>query len=145
MSEFSNAVNELLRLQNDLDSYHRTPRSDFFSGASAAGVFPPVNVFRDINGNVLIRAELSGLGPEDITVTTEQRRLTISGERKAEHADNGGYHRRERPWGRFSRSIELPADLDLERAEARFQQGVITLRIPRAEAAKPRQISVQAA
>jgi HSP20 family protein len=136
---------ELLRLQSDLDSLLRSPRGEFFFGPSAAGVYPPLNLFRDKEGNVVIRAELPGLRPEDITVTCEHRRLTISGERKPEGAENGGYHRRERPWGKFSRSIDLPADLDLDRAEAKFQQGVMTLRIPRAEAARPRQISVQPA
>lgn len=143
MSVFSDTVNELLRLQSDLDALLRTPRSDFFFGPSAAGVFPPVNVFRDKQGDVVIRTELPGLRPEDITVSCEQRRLTISGERKPEGAENGGYHRRERPWGKFSRSIDLPADLDVDRAEAKFASGVMTLRIPRAEAAKPREISIQ--
>ncbi len=144
MSVFSDTVNELLRLQSDLESYLRAPRNDFFFGTSASGVFPPVNLFRDASGDVVIRTELPGVAPEDITVTSEPRRLTISGERKPAHVETGGYHRRERPWGKFSRTIELPADLDLERAEARFQHGVMTLRVPRAEAAKPRQISVQA-
>jgi len=108
-------------------------------------VFPPVNVFRDAHGDVVIRAELPGVKPEDIAVTVERRRLTVSGERMAGATENGGYHRRERSWGKFSRSIELPVDLDVDRAEAKFEGGVMTLRIPRAEAAKPRQINVQAA
>jgi len=108
-------------------------------------VFPPVNVFRGRQGDVVIRAELPGVKPEDIEVTTEGRRLTINGERKADTSDNAAYHRRERPWGKFSRAIHLPADLDVEKAEARFHQGVMTLRIPRSQAAKPRPITVQAA
>ena len=146
MSTFANAVNELLRLQTELDSLRRTPSSDpsFGLGPSGAGVFPPVNVFRYQSGDVVIRAELPGLSPEDINVSCEQRRLTISGERKPASAENG-YHRRERPYGKFSRSFQLPADLDIDRAEAKFSQGVMTLRIPQAAAAKPRQISVHAA
>ena len=145
MSVFSNAVNELLHLQHELDSLLRSPRSDLFSGPSAAGVFPPVNIFRNASGDAVIRAELPGVKPESLSVTVERRRLTLSGERTPEAPENGGYHRRERAWGKFSRSIELPADLDVDRAEATFRSGVMTLRIPRAEAAKPRQISVQAA
>jgi HSP20 family protein len=138
-------VNELLRLQENLDSLLRTPpRSDFFFGPSAAGVFPPLNVFQDQQGDVVIRAELPGVKPEDINVTVEARRLTISGERKPETGGNG-YHRRERLFGKFSRSIQLPDDLDIERAEAKFNQGVMTLRIPRAASAKARQITVHAA
>ena len=136
---------ELFRLQKEMDSLLRRPGSEFFFGPSTAGVFPPVNVFRDAQGNLVIRAELPGVGPEDVSVTVERRRLTISGERKAEVPENGGYHRRERPWGKFSRSIQLPDDLDVEQAEAKFSNGVMTLRIPKSEAARPRQINVQAA
>jgi HSP20 family protein len=139
----STLMNELLRLQGELESLLRSPRSDFFFGPSTAGVFPPINVFRDKEGDVVIRAELPGVKPEDINVTVEVRRLTISGERRPESSENG-YHRRERPFGKFSRSIQLPDDLDIDRAEAKFSQGVMTLRIPRAAAAKARQISVRA-
>ena len=145
MSVFRNAVNELLHLQSELDALLRNPRSDLFSGTSAAGVFPPVNIFRNSGGDAVIRAELPGVKPEQLSVTVERRRITLSGERASEGPENGGYHRRERAWGKFSRSIELPADLDVDRAEATFRNGVMTLRIPRAEAAKPRQISVHAA
>ena len=94
----------------------------------------------------MLRAELPGLRPEDIAVSCEQRTLTIRGERKAEQeTEGGGYHRRERASGKFSRSIRLPNDLDLSSAQASFKHGVLTLQIPRAEAAKPRQITVQAA
>jgi HSP20 family protein len=145
MSVFSNAVNELLHLQGELDALLRSPRSDLFSGPSAAGVFPPINIFRNASGDAVVRAELPGVKPENLSLTVERRRLTLSGERTSEGPENGGYHRRERAWGKFSRSIELPADLDVERAEATFRNGVLTLRIPRAEAAKPRQITVHAA
>src|SRR5262245_55148939 len=145
MAVYSNPFNELLRLQRDLDSYLRNPMAGFFSGPSAAGVFPPVNVFRDKSSNLIVRAELPGVKPEDVSVTVEDRRLTISGEREAEGNGEGSFHRRERPVGRFARSIELPADLDVGKAEAKFNQGVLSLRIPRAEAAKPRQITIQAA
>jgi len=140
-----NPFNELLRLQHDLESLLNRPTSDVSFGPSATGVFPPVNVFRGRQGDVVIRAELPGVKPEDIEVTTEARRLTIKGERKADTADKAAYHRRERAWGKFSRAIHLPADVDVEKAEAHFHQGVMTLRIPRAQAAKPRQITVNAA
>jgi HSP20 family protein len=140
-----NPFNELLRLQHDLESLLNQPTSDVSFGSSTAGVFPPVNVFHDQQGDVVIRAELPGVKPEDIEVTTEARRLTIKGERKADTTDRAAYHRRERAWGKFSRAIHLPADLDVEKAEAHFHQGVMTLRIPRAQAAKPRQITVKAA
>lgn len=137
-------MNELLRLQQTIDSLQRASLPDFFFGSPATGVFPPVNVFRDTGGDVVIRTELPGLRPEDIAIQCERNTLTISGERKPEQAE-GGYHRRERAAGKFSRSIRLPGDLEPSRAEASFRHGVLTLRIPRAEAAKPRQIAVQTA
>jgi HSP20 family protein len=141
----SNPFNDLLRLQSELEHLLNRPAPGYQLGTSGAGgVFPPVNVFRNPDG-VVIRAELPGLRPEDIAVTSERRRLTISGERKADHGEGGAFHRRERSVGRFSRSVVLPEDLDTERANAQFRDGVMTITIPLAEAAKPRTISVKAA
>src|SRR5262249_61337601 len=105
----------------------------------------PICVVRHASRDAVVRAELPCVEPEQLSVTVERRRLTLSGERTPESPENGLYHRRERPWGKFSRALELPADLDVDRAEATFRNGVMTLRIPRAEAAKPRQITVHAA
>ena len=79
MAVFPNPFNELLRLQHDLESLLNRPTSDVSFGSSGAGVFPPVNVFRDREGDLVIRAELPGVKPEDIEVTTEARRLLIPG------------------------------------------------------------------
>lgn len=140
----SNAFNDLLRLQAELENLQKRPAPGFVLGASSAGVFPPINVFRNPEG-VVIRVELPGLRPEDITVTSERRRLTIEGERKRDEGEKAGYHRRERSWGRFSRSVLLPDDLDTERTAAHFRDGVMTITIPLVAAAKPRTIAVQAA
>src|SRR5262245_65092769 len=140
----STLMNELLRLQTDLESMLHSPRGDFFFGPSTAGVFPPVNLFRDSQGDIVIRAELPGVKPEDFQVTVEGRRITLSGERKPE-GPQGNYHRRERPFGKFSRVFQLAEDLDVEGAEAKLTNGVLTLRIPRAASAKARQINVAAA
>jgi len=142
----SSLMNELLRLQSSMESLLRSPRSEqLFFGPSTSGVFPPVNVFRTSEGDLVIRAELPGVKPEDFNLTAEGRRVTITGERKPETPEGVTYHRRERAAGRFSRSFQLPEDLDLENATATLSQGVMTLRIPRAAAARARQITVQAA
>ena len=117
---------------------------DRFLGGWSTGVYPPLNVFRTADGAV-IRAELPGVRPEDISVTVEGRQLTIAGERRPAEPDKRGYHRRERAWGKFSRSVRLPEDLDLGRVEAQCRHGVLTLRVPIAEAAKARQVTIQAA
>lgn len=140
----SNPFNDLLRLQSELEHLLNRPAPGYQLGSGAGGVFPPVNVFRNPEG-VVIRAELPGLAPGDITVTSERRRLTISGERKPDQGERGAFHRRERSVGRFSRSVVLPEDLDTERANAQFRDGVMTITIPLAEAAKPRTITVKAA
>jgi len=97
------------------------------------------------DGKFIVTADLPGMDPKSVDVSVSGDRLTIHGERKADTTDKTAYHRRERPWGKFSRAIHLPADLDVGKAEAHFHQGVMTLRIPRAQAAKPRQITVKAA
>ena len=72
--------------------------------------------------------------------------LTIKGERKRETVGEvAGYHRRERPFGEFSRSVQLPDELDLDKAAASYEAGMLTVRVPKAESAKPRQIVVKPA
>jgi HSP20 family protein len=144
MSFVTDAFNDLLRFQGEIDRLLRNPAAGFGAGLSGPGAFPPVNVFRSQDG-VTVHAELPGVAPEDVTVTCEGRRLTITGERKAPDTANGGYHRRERPHGKFSRTLLLPEDLDTEHASAEVRHGVLTLHVPLAAAAKPRAITVKAA
>ena len=134
-------VRHLQALQQELDRFQRDPGVSL--GPSGHGAFPPVNLFEDREGMVAI-AELPGVETEALRVTGQGRTLTISGERRRETpADSMGYHRRERPIGEFSRSIQLPENLNLANASASVSAGVLTVRIPKAESAKPRQISVQ--
>jgi HSP20 family protein len=134
-------VRHLLALQQELDRFQRNPSVSL--GPSGYGAFPPVNLFEDREGMVAI-AELAGVEIDALSVTGQGRTLTISGERRREtQADSMGYHRRERPFGEFSRSIQLPENLDLAKATANVSAGVLTVRIPKAESATPRQISVQ--
>jgi len=144
MSFVTDAFNDLLRFQSEIDRLLRNPSAGFTAGLSGPGAFPPVNVFRSAEG-VVIHAEMPGVAPEDVSVTCEGRRLTITGERKAPEAPRGGYHRRERPSGKFSRTLVLPEDLDAEHATAEVRHGVLTLHVPLAAAAKPRAITVKAA
>jgi HSP20 family protein len=132
--------NDLLGLQDELQRLLQAPGT-FFREPSAAGVFPPLNVFRSQDG-VVVRAEIPGVEPGDVTVTTEGRRLTISGERKVTEPANGSYHRRERPRGKFSRTVTLPDDIDSARTSAALRNGVLTLTIPQHEAAKRRRIEI---
>jgi HSP20 family protein len=132
--------NDLLGLQDEMQRLLQAPAT-FFREPSAAGVFPPLNVFRGKEG-LVVRAEIPGVEPGDVAITAEGRRLTISGERKAPEPAAGSYHRRERPRGKFSRTVTLPDDIDGARATAALRNGVLTLTIPQHEAAKARRIEI---
>jgi HSP20 family protein len=115
---------------------------DEFYGGVRAWV-PAVDIYETDAHEFVIKAELPEMKREDISVTFEQSVLTISGERKASfEADNGTYHRTERASGRFTRSFTLPATVDGARISAAYKDGVLTVRVPQREEAKPKQISV---
>jgi len=135
-------LDSLVELQNNLARLLEEPARGLDLGPSSRGLFPPVNMFADKDGALVVRAEVPGIAPDDLDVTVETRRLTISGERKPP-AGEGSYHRRERRFGQFSRTIQLPEDLDVGKVSARCLDGVLTVQIARTEAAKPRPIEVQ--
>lgn len=136
--------NSLLSLQRELERVFDNPLG-FDFGLSGRGVYPPVNVFSDKEGYV-VKMEAPGMASDQVNIEAHGRTLTISGKREAATPQQGGsFHRRERSGGEFSRSLQLPADLDLTRAEAAYKQGMLTVRIPKREEAKPRQITIKAA
>ena len=96
-------------------------------------------------GSTCVRDFLGGVSPEQISIESHGRTLTISGKRVVGTPAGGSFHRREREAGEFSRSLQLPDDLDPLRAEASCKHGILTVRIPKKEEAKPRQITVKAA
>lgn len=129
-------------LQTELERFLRNPAISL--GVSGQGAYPPINVFDDGMGAVII-AEVPGLDAGQIDVKRQGRTLTISSERKpAEGESATGHHRRERSFGAFSRSVQLPEDLDLQQASAKYENGLLIIHVPTAEAAKPRQITVAA-
>jgi len=139
----TNPFGALLGLQDELERFMRNPA--FAMGPSGFGAYPPVNIFDSPEG-ALIVAEIPGLDTAKLSVTGAGRTLTLSGERQFEPDGNGrGYHRRELNAGKFSRSIQLPQDYEAGKAKARYQAGLLIVRVPRAEHAKPRQITVQTA
>jgi len=120
-----------------LNAWSGSPRRSL-----GAGVFPPVNVTENAS-KVFVRAELPGIKGEDLDIQATGKTLSISGERRMAHEDaKARYHRREREAGKFSRILAMPTEIDADRIEARLENGVLTIAIPKAEAAKPRQIAV---
>jgi HSP20 family protein len=92
-----------------------------------------------------VKVDLPGLEPGDVNVTFEDGMLTIGGKRQFESEDTGDtWHRVERGFGTFARSIRLPQTADTERIEATFDRGVLTVTVPKTEQAKPKTIQVQA-
>jgi HSP20 family protein len=111
--------------------------------AAWAGVFPAVNLSEDQDG-YFVRAELPGVNADDLDIRVEGRHLTIAGQRTiAMEGDKVCYHRREREGGKFSRVLGLPGDIDAEKVTARLVNGILTVQVPKAATARPRQISVQ--
>jgi HSP20 family protein len=131
-------------LQEELQRVFEHPLWRFDYGPSGRGVFPSVNVFGD-KEHAIVRMEVPGVPPQDLSISAEGRTLTVTGKRELPAPENGSYHRRERSGGEFSRSIQLPDDLDLSRSEATVKNGMLTIRIPKREESKPRTISVKAA
>ena len=112
------------------------------AAAGHSGVFPAINVSEDANF-FYIRAELPGVQADDLDIQTTANSLTLAGERElATEDENARYHRREREGGHFSRAFSLPKEIDTERVEARLVNGVLTLKLPKAESAKPKRISI---
>jgi HSP20 family protein len=91
----------------------------------------------------LLKADLPGLGEDDVAIEIQDNTLTVSGERKAEHESRErGWYRVERSFGKFSRSLTLPEGVDADKVEASFDKGVLAVRIPKPEQRKPRRIAI---
>jgi HSP20 family protein len=137
------SIGALLGLQEELERFMRNPA--FTMGPSGFGAYPPVNIFDSPEG-ALIVAEAPGLDPAKLTVTGTGHALSLSGERRFESEDKGlGYHRREVSEGKFSRTIQLPEEYEANKAEARYEAGLLVIKVPRSEQSRPRQIAVQSA
>jgi HSP20 family protein len=113
------------------------------SGQGPGAVFPPMNITQD-GDNFYVRAEVPGIKASELEISAMRNRLTIAGKREIprEH-ERASYHRRERAEGSFNRTVTMPTDLNAQRVEARYADGVLTLTVPKAEEAKPRHIVVK--
>ena len=92
---------------------------------------------------IVVKAELPGLNPDDIEVSVHGNTLTLSGEKKESSEDKGdNYYHVERRYGRFHRDVLLPAEVDAEKVEANYKDGVLTITVPKTEEAKPKKIKI---
>lgn len=119
--------------------------TDFYNESFGRGWVPPVDIFEGDNHDVVLKAELPDMKREDIGVTFENNVLTLSGERKFDQSvKRESYQRLERHYGSFSRSFTLPATIDPAGISASYKDGVLTVRLPQRDDAKPKQIAVAA-
>ena len=135
--------NELNRIRSEIDRFFEdpfslvSPTTSFFEGW-----VPAVDVYED-KDKFSVKAELPGMKKEDLDIALQGNTLTISGERKhEEEKKEGENYRSERYFGRFQRSLTLPAPVDARKIQASYKDGILTITLPKSEEAKPKQIPV---
>jgi HSP20 family protein len=117
-----------------------TPRTD------ADSLFAPAFDISETDEDLLVKADLPGIDPTDVSVNLSGNVLTVKGERNREREEKSeSVHRIERSFGSFSRSLTLPFDVDEENVKATYEKGVLTLQLPRAESAKKKTIKIDVA
>ena len=117
-----------------------------FAAEFAAGEWAPaVDIIENERG-IVIKAELPGIDPKDVAVTIDNNVLTLKGERHVEkEAKKENFHRMERAYGVFARSFALPEQVDAAKVTADFKDGLLTITLPKNDAAKARSIEIKAA
>jgi len=139
-------MNELVSLHDAMDRLFEDsfigPRWGWIAPMRAANL--AINMY-ETKDEVVVKAELPGVKPEEVEVTITGNTLTISGESKEENeVKEKDYMRKERQFSSFTRSVTLPDGLKADQADASFENGVLTLKVPKSEQAKPKTIQVKA-
>lgn len=117
-----------------------------FGFATATAWVPPVDIYQNSEQELVLKADLPDMARENIDITVENFVLTIKGEKKfSDEVKEEQYHHVERRYGAFSRSFSLPRTVDAGKVAAEYKNGVLTVRLPLREEAKPRQIKVDVA
>lgn len=138
---FRSPFEELHRLRQQLHQLYEGTVAP--NQPATAGLFPLINLTED-KDKYYVRAELPGVKADELDIQVTENNLAISGERKIAPEEEGArYHRREREAGTFSRMIGLPGDIDADHVDAKLENGILTVVVSKAEAAKPKQIAVK--
>ena len=144
-TSFWTPFQQLSNLREEIGHLFDAPLPAWANGTQPflSGWCPAIDVYED-KDNLVVRAELPGLKKEDIDISLHDGVLTLSGERKQDqtHADAETY-RAERFVGRFQRSLTLHAPVNADKVRASYTDGVLTVTLPKTEAAKPKQITIQ--
>jgi HSP20 family protein len=130
------------RLSRILDGFYARPQEDFTRSAWV----PAVDIYSNGEHELVLKAELPDMKEEEIDLTVEDNTLTLRGERKFDaEVTEDQFHRIERSYGSFARTFALPPTVDAGKVSAQYKAGVLTVRLPLREEAKPKQIKVQVA
>ena len=137
-------MTSLRRLNSVLDeAFSAWPFQNQENGTLTSSWLPACDVFEDKDA-VKIVAEIPGVRPEDVKISLENNLLTIRGEKRQEAEEKSErVHRYERSYGTFERSFSLPSTVEPDRIAARYENGILTVNIPKAERARPREIPVK--
>jgi len=143
-----NPIRDLVQLQDRInhvfnDAYGRGTEEGLMNSGTW---IPPVDIYQNGDHELVLKAELPDMKREDIAITVDNNTLMIKGEKKiTEEAKDEQFHRIERRYGSFSRSFVLPPTVDTTKVSAEYKNGVLSLKLPLREEAKPRQIAVNVA
>ena len=142
-----NFFREMEQLQSQLSELSRDfgprgfPRVSFLPGI-ASNHYPMINISTDDNA-VYVEALAPGVDPATLKVNVVRNNVSISGEKAGTSAEEDTIHRTERGGGKFTRSFDLPIDIDAEKVSAEYKHGILAVTLPKAEVAKPRQIDIK--
>ena len=141
-SEFSAAFNRLASLREEMNRLFESPVGPILRPAGSLRSWsPPLDVYED-KDSFTVLLDLPGLKRQDIEITLREQDLAISGERRAEQNKGEQGFRAERFYGGFQRTVKLPAQVEANNVKASYQDGILKVVLPKAEAAKPKQIAV---
>jgi HSP20 family protein len=138
ITSFADPLDVLLSLQRALDA--QTGSGWLQNQTASQGPFPPINVFQQ-DDDVLAIIELPGVEKNNLQIQAKENTIRISGKKTVNYPE-GSIHRRERVFGEFDRTLSLPIQIDPERINAEYRDGVLALLLPRAESEKPRTIRI---
>ncbi len=139
---FTPMWNQLEQFQREMN--HLFDRWNDGGRAGGVATFPAVNVWEE-GDEVLVEAELPGLDLKDLEIyVSGGNQLTVKGERKPLNPEKGVWHRQERAYGHFTRSLTMPFPVDADKVDARLENGVLLVRLAKHESARPRKIQVKA-
>jgi HSP20 family protein len=132
-----------LGLQDELERLFDSPWGELNRAAQVFGAWAPALDVDEDADRFTVRAELPGLKREETSVSIHDGLLSITGERKTEtKSESTAIHRLERAYGRFERTVSLPAHIAVDQVKAQYQDGILSITLPKTEAAKPKQIDV---